>query len=53
MIVRYDGKEVENTTHLRNMVAATAPGTEVKLGVIRDGKEETLTVRPSGTDSRK
>ncbi len=27
------------------MVAATAPGTEAKLVVIRDGKEETLTVR--------
>ena len=45
VIVRYDGKEVDNTVHLRNMVAATAPNTEVKLGIIREGKEETLTVR--------
>ena len=45
VIVRYDGKEVQNSTSLRNMVAATAPGTEVKLGIIRSGKEETLTVR--------
>ena len=45
MIVRYDGKEVENTAHLRNMVAATAPGTEVKVGILRNGKEETLTLR--------
>jgi serine protease Do len=46
VIVRYNGKEVENRTHLRNMVAATAPDTEVKLGIIRAGKEEqTLTVR--------
>jgi len=44
VIVRYDGREVESTTHLRNMVAATAPGTEAKLVVIRNGKEETLTV---------
>ncbi len=45
VIVRYDGREVEDMTQLRNMVAATAPGTETKLVVIRDGKEETLTVR--------
>ena len=45
VIVRYDGKEVENTMRLRNMVAATAPDTEVKLGIVRSGKEETLTVR--------
>jgi serine protease Do len=45
VIVQYDGKEVQNTTQLRNMVAATAPGTEVKLGILRNGKKETLTVR--------
>jgi len=45
VIVRYDGKEVENSAHLRNMVAATAPDTEVKLDIVRGGKEETLTLR--------
>ena len=45
VIVQYDGKDVESTTHLRNMVAATAPDSEVKLGIVRGGKEETLTVR--------
>ena len=45
VIVQYDGKEVQKTTHLRNMVAASAPGTEVKLGILRNGKKETLTVR--------
>jgi serine protease Do len=45
VIVKYDGKDVEDTAHLRNMVAATAPGTQVKMGIIRDGKEETLSVR--------
>ena len=44
VIVRYDGKEVDNTELLREMVGATAPGKEVKLVVIRDGKEETLRV---------
>jgi serine protease Do len=45
VIVRYEGKDVENTAHLRNMVAATAPDTEVKVGIIRGGKEETVTLR--------
>jgi serine protease Do len=45
VIVRYDGKEVEDTKRLRAMVAATAPGKEVKLVVIRSGKEEALTMR--------
>jgi prepilin-type processing-associated H-X9-DG protein len=45
VIVRYDGREVENAAGLREMVAVTAPDTEVKLGIIRNGKEETLTAR--------
>ncbi|MGO8704694.1 MAG: Do family serine endopeptidase [Candidatus Brocadiia bacterium] len=45
VIVRYDGKDVESPAHLRNMVAATAPDTEVKVGIIRGGKQETLTLR--------
>jgi serine protease Do len=44
VIVRYDGKAVQDTTHLRNMVAVTAPGSDVKVEIIRDGKEKTLTV---------
>jgi len=43
VIVRYDGKDAEDVRHLRNLVAATAPGTKVKIGIIRNGKEETLT----------
>ena len=45
VIMRYDGKEVEDPAHLRNMVAATAPDTEVKVGILRNGKQETLTLR--------
>ena len=45
VIVRYGGHEVENAAQLRDMVAATAPDTEVKLVIIRNGKEETLTAR--------
>ena len=45
VIVRYDGRAVENAARLHDIVAATAPDTEVKLGIIRNGKEETLTAR--------
>ena len=44
VIVRFDGKEVQNTRQLRNLVAAAAPGSNVKVQVLRNGKEETLTV---------
>ncbi len=42
VIVRYDGKQVRDTRQLRNLVAATAPGSSVSIGVMRDGKEQTL-----------
>jgi serine protease Do len=42
VIVRLDGKEVRDTRQLRNLVAATAPGSGVKIDVIRDGKERTF-----------
>ena len=44
VIVRYDGKEVPDTQRLRKLVAATAPGTRVAVGVIRNGKEQTFNV---------
>lgn len=43
VIVRYDGKAITGTGQLRNMVAATAPGTRVSIGIVRDGKAKTLT----------
>jgi len=43
VIARYDGHDVQDVRHLRDMVSATTPGTEVKIEVIRDGKERTLT----------
>jgi serine protease Do len=44
LIVGFDGKPVEDTTGLRNMVANMAPGTSVQTKVIRQGKEVMLTV---------
>jgi serine protease Do len=44
VIVRFDGKDVQNTPDLRKRVAATAPGQEVDVELLRDGKKETLHV---------
>jgi serine protease Do len=42
VIMKYNGKEVDEPTSLRNMVANTPPNTDVKLGVLRDGKPLTI-----------
>jgi serine protease Do len=44
VILRYGGKTVHDSAELRNMVAATAPGTKAKVQVMRDGKEKSLNV---------
>jgi serine protease Do len=44
VIRRLDGKEVGKVTELRNRIALTAPGTRVKLTILRDGREMELTV---------
>jgi serine protease Do len=43
VILGYDGREVADTQSLRNEVAATSPGTTVKIDLVRDGKIETVT----------
>jgi serine protease Do len=45
VILSYDGKSVENVTQLRNMVASTEPGDSVKVRVLRNNKENELTVK--------
>lgn len=45
LIIRYDGKDVEDSVSLRTMVAQTAPGTKVKVVVIRNEKEKELTIQ--------
>lgn len=45
VVVEFNGKKVTDSRHLRLMVAQTAPGTKAPLKVIRDGKEETVTVK--------
>lgn len=45
VIVEFDGKEVKDATHLRNMVAGTAPNTVVSLKCIREGGPKTVQVK--------
>ena len=44
IIVEFNGNTVVDTTDLRNQVAATLPGTEVKIKVIREGKGKDIPV---------
>jgi len=43
IIQKYDGKDVQDVRSLRNMVAATKPGSKIELVVLRDGTEKKLT----------
>ena len=45
VVIAYRGKEVLDTTTLRNDVAETPIGTEAKMTILRDGKKEELTVK--------
>jgi Do/DeqQ family serine protease len=42
VITHYNGKVVTDNNQLRNVVAATTPGTTVPVEILRDGKAETL-----------
>ncbi len=44
VIVKFNDNNVSDRRHLQLMVAQTLPKTDVKLTVIRDGKERTVTV---------
>ncbi|MEJ2683393.1 MAG: DegQ family serine endoprotease [Candidatus Sulfobium sp.] len=44
VIIKYDGKEIEEPYQLRNMVANTRPGGIHEITVLRNGKEKTLKV---------
>jgi serine protease Do len=44
VILSYNGKAVKNSNELVSMVTATRPGTAVPVRIMRDGKEQTLTV---------
>jgi serine protease Do len=45
VIVKLDGKAVENSTQLRNDIASRVPGSKVNLTINRDGKEKSIPVK--------
>lgn len=45
VVVEYRGTKIEDTNHLRNLVAATGVGAVADVKVIRDGREVTLKVK--------
>ena len=44
IIRTFDGRDVENSTKLRTLVAETSPETNVQVGILRNGREKMLTV---------
>jgi serine protease Do len=53
LIVEYNGKPVENATMLRNLVSSTPPGKSADIKIVRDGKEQTMTVTLTEFKERK
>jgi serine protease Do len=45
VILRFDGKEIENAHKLSQLAAETAPNTLIKIGLLRNGKEKTLSLK--------
>ncbi len=45
MITALNGETVKDSNALRNEVSQMMPGTKTKLTLLRDGKEETVTVK--------
>jgi serine protease Do len=51
VITAINGEKIDNGNILRNKVAGTAPGSEIKLTVIREGKEQEFTVKLDELDN--
>ncbi|MFZ1701864.1 MAG: Do family serine endopeptidase [Pyrinomonadaceae bacterium] len=51
LILAINGEKIEDSNVLRNKVAGTTPGTEIKITVLRDGKEVELTATLDELDS--
>jgi serine protease Do len=45
VILRYNGKKAEDVRQLRNLVAATSPGSKVEIVLRRNGQEQTVTAQ--------
>ncbi len=53
IILELDGDKVDKVASFRNRVSLTAPGTKIKLLVLRDGKKKTFTARVGEMDGVK
>jgi serine protease Do len=53
IITEYEGQQIKDSSHLRNLVAQTAPGTTVKFKVWRDGTEREMTAKLSEVGAAK
>jgi serine protease Do len=45
VILKFNGKPLENSVELSTWVAGTSPGSEVSLTILRDGKEKAVSVK--------
>jgi serine protease Do len=45
VVTKLDGKPVETVQQLRNAIAMTAPGADVKMTVFREGKDQDVTIK--------
>ena len=45
MIIGFNGKEIENVSQLRNVVARTKVGQDSRVKILREGKERIVTVK--------
>jgi serine protease Do len=47
ILLAWNGVELEDTGHLRNLVANTPPGTEVPVRLLRQGETKTVRITPT------
>jgi serine protease Do len=52
IIIKFDGKDIEDSSDLRRLIRKTDPGDKVDLVVIRDDAEKTFTVTMGERESR-
>ncbi|WP_111429663.1 DegQ family serine endoprotease [Rhodobacteraceae bacterium DSL-40] len=53
VIVSFDGKQVDSSRDLPKLVAAAAPDHDATVGILRDGKAETITLKLGRLDAEK
>ncbi len=44
VVIEFEGKRVRDSSHLTRLIRNSSPGERVKLKILRDGKEKTITV---------